>query len=44
MVGPMFLVHVGALVVHTSVELSRRQYVKYEYAEAVERLSQVNDN
>ncbi|KAJ9609002.1 hypothetical protein H2200_006773 [Cladophialophora chaetospira] len=29
-VGPMFFVHVGALVVHTSVELSRRQYVKYE--------------
>ena len=26
----MFFVHVGALVVHTSVELSRRQYVKYE--------------
>ncbi|EXJ70301.1 uncharacterized protein A1O5_06369 [Cladophialophora psammophila CBS 110553] len=29
-VGPMFFVHVGAMVVHTSVELSRRQYVKYE--------------
>ncbi|KIW72864.1 hypothetical protein PV04_01028 [Phialophora macrospora] len=29
-VGPMFFVHVGALVVHTSVELGRRQYVKYE--------------
>jgi hypothetical protein len=26
----MFFVHVGALVVHTSVELGRRQYVKYE--------------
>ncbi|KIW35199.1 uncharacterized protein PV07_01912 [Cladophialophora immunda] len=29
-VGPMFFVHVGAMVVHTSVELSRRQYVKYQ--------------
>ncbi|KIV83625.1 hypothetical protein PV11_05635 [Exophiala sideris] len=29
-VGPMFFVHVGAMVVHTSVELSRRTYVKYE--------------
>ncbi|KAK5304768.1 hypothetical protein LTR99_003833 [Exophiala xenobiotica] len=29
-VGPMFFVHVGAMVVHTSVEISRRQYVKYE--------------
>lgn len=30
MVGPMFFVHVGAMVVHTGVEVSRRQYVKYE--------------
>ncbi|KAH0840878.1 putative fad binding domain protein [Fonsecaea pedrosoi] len=30
MVGPMFPVHVGAMVIHTGVELSRRQYVKYE--------------
>ncbi|KAK5445302.1 hypothetical protein LTS15_010083 [Exophiala xenobiotica] len=29
-VGPMFFVHVGAMVVHTRVEISRRQYVKYE--------------
>jgi hypothetical protein len=38
MVGPMIIVHVGALAVHTGVELSRRQYVKYEYVENVERV------
>ncbi len=40
-VGPMLLVHVGALVVHTSVEVSRRQYVKYE---SNKYLDQMNEN
>lgn len=36
----MFFVHVGALVVHTSVELGRRQYVKYESNKYLDQMNE----
>ncbi|KIY01502.1 uncharacterized protein Z520_03054 [Fonsecaea multimorphosa CBS 102226] len=39
-VGPMFFVHIGAMVVHTSVEVSRRQYVKYESNKYLDKMNE----